>query len=137
MARHSPKENHFDAIKPIFLGTDSSEGKSPEMGKRESGKIFTTGAGSDPGVNNYRKSLNVETDSGEKEGEITPDVGTDPAGTAETGKRAENAEVKQKFKLEFMVDPEFLKKVEKIRSELSRKYPSGVSLEILFNIVVV
>ncbi|HMA76385.1 MAG TPA: HNH endonuclease signature motif containing protein, partial [Candidatus Krumholzibacteriaceae bacterium] len=60
----------------------------------------------------------------------------DPAGTAETDTRADNAEVKQKFKLEFMVNPEFLKKVEEIRSELSRKYPAGVSFEILFNIVM-
>ncbi|MDZ7859432.1 MAG: hypothetical protein U5O15_01980 [Candidatus Krumholzibacteriota bacterium] len=46
VARHSPRENYFDTIKPIFLRTAISEGKSPEMGKRESGKIFTTGAGS-------------------------------------------------------------------------------------------
>jgi len=99
-------------------------------------KRSTPDVGSDPGVNNYSKSFNVETDSGEKSAEITPDVETDPAGTAETDKRDEEAEVKQKFKLEFMVNPEFLKKVEEIRSELSRKYPSGVSFEILFNIVM-
>ncbi|MDZ7859635.1 MAG: hypothetical protein U5O15_03045 [Candidatus Krumholzibacteriota bacterium] len=127
VARYSPGENYFDTIKPIFLRTNSSEGKSPEIGKRESGKIFTTGAGSDPGVNNYSKSLNVETDSGKQGAKITPDVETDSA---------EEAEVKQKFKVEFMVDPEFLKKLERIRSELSRKYPAGVSFEMLFNIVM-
>ncbi|MCD6379667.1 HNH endonuclease, partial [bacterium] len=43
---------------------------------------------------------------------------------------------KQKFKLEFMVDPEFMKKFERIKSRISRKYPEGVNFEMLFTIVM-
>ncbi len=35
-----------------------------------------------------------------------------------------------------MVDPEFMQKLERIKSGLSRKHPEGVNFEMLFNIVM-
>jgi len=49
---------------------------------------------------------------------------------------SQEVELKQKFKLEFMVDPESMQKLERIKAGLSRKYPEGVNFEMLFNIVM-
>jgi 5-methylcytosine-specific restriction endonuclease McrA len=44
--------------------------------------------------------------------------------------------LEQKFKLEFTVNPAFLKKLEDAKALLSRKYPRGMSFEQLFEVVL-
>jgi len=123
VARHSPGENYFDTIKPIFLRTASSEGKSPEMGNRESGKIFTAGAGSRK--RDFSSAGNTSSD--------LPREDKESKNSAEYSKRFF---LKQKYKLRFAVDPEFLKKLKKIKSLLSTKYPNGINLEQVFDILM-
>jgi len=44
--------------------------------------------------------------------------------------------LEEKFKLQFAVDPEFMKRLKQIKSLLSTRYPEGVNLEKLFNIIM-
>jgi 5-methylcytosine-specific restriction endonuclease McrA len=44
--------------------------------------------------------------------------------------------LKKKFKLEFAVDPEFMKKLEEANAILSKKYPEGVPFEKLFEVML-
>ena len=85
--------------------------------------------------------LNVETNrrnsNNNNINEIDFSPGADTSSVKETSKEeTEGLELKQKFKLEFMVDPEFIKKLDRIKSQLSRKYPKGVNFEMLFTVVI-
>ncbi|MCD6379911.1 HNH endonuclease, partial [bacterium] len=90
---------------------------------------------------NSVKSLNVETNTCNCNNIITNEtdfclnVETNAAKEA-SKEETEEVELKQKFKLEFMVDPEFMKKLERIKSRLSRKYPEGINFEKLFSVVM-
>jgi hypothetical protein len=44
--------------------------------------------------------------------------------------------LEKKFKIEFAVDPDFMKKLEEAKALISKKYPCGVSLEQLFEVVL-
>jgi hypothetical protein len=83
----------------------------------------------------------------------TPDVGCEKS-TGYEGERAETAVggdartgcgapahmermlVTQKYKLEFAVDPEFMRDLERARNLLSAKYPDGIGFETLFGILL-
>jgi 5-methylcytosine-specific restriction endonuclease McrA len=45
-------------------------------------------------------------------------------------------ELEQKFKLEFSIEPGVMKKLEQARALLSKKYPSGLSIEMLFEFML-
>jgi len=104
-------------------------------------KKSTPDVGSDSDAQKNKMTPDVETDSCNcnnittKKTDFSPDVGSNSAKEANK-EETETVELKQKFKLEFMVDPEFLKKLEKIKSQLSRKYPEGINFEKVFNIVM-
>ena len=98
--------------------------------------------GTDSGTQGSGKSLNVETNPCNYNNDTTneinlcPDVETDSSGEVGSFEKTVKIELKQKFKLEFMVDPEFMKKLERVKSRLSRKYPGGINFEMLFNIIM-
>ena len=90
----------------------------------------------DSGIQNFDNSLNVETDSVTQSSGNSLNVETNSVKDAGSGKKTADVTLKQKFKLEFMVDPAFMKKLEKVKSRLSRKYPGGINFEMLFNIIM-
>ncbi len=88
------------------------------------------------GIQNFDNGLNVETDSVTQSSGNSLIVETNSVKDAGSGKKSADVTLKQKFKLEFMVDPAFMKKLEKVKSRLSRKYPGGINFEMLFNIIM-
>jgi hypothetical protein len=44
--------------------------------------------------------------------------------------------ITQKFQLQFAVDPRFMQKLERIRSMLSSKYPTKITFETLFDVLM-
>jgi 5-methylcytosine-specific restriction endonuclease McrA len=101
-------------------------------------KKLSQNIGNDTGSKNKAICLNVETKHRNCHNINTNK--TDTHLNTETnnakGANKEEIELKQKFKLEFMVDPEFMQKLERIKAGLSRKHPEGVNFEMLFNIVM-
>ncbi|MBD3179440.1 MAG: DUF222 domain-containing protein [Candidatus Latescibacteria bacterium] len=81
--------------------------------KPAAGKSTPTG-GSRINRKNYVKS-EIKSDS-------TPDVGS----------KDTRLEVERRFEIRFSAGEDFMKKLEKVKSLLSRKYPRGVNLELMF-----
>jgi 5-methylcytosine-specific restriction endonuclease McrA len=78
---------------------------------------------------NSSSSLNK---SGQK---FTADVGGKKLDTCGREQKQDSVLV-QKFKLEFAVNPDVMKKLEEVKSILSTKYPRGVSFEQIFEVML-
>jgi hypothetical protein len=123
VARHCPRENYYDTIKPIFIRTNkasNSDRDSAGLKETESGKKVTTGAGS------REVDLISETNTGLNLSFGKKDNKKEPEDT-------EGFTLEERFKLQFAVGPEFMQKLKLIKSLLSTRYPDGVNLEKLFN----
>ncbi|MBD3179593.1 MAG: DUF222 domain-containing protein, partial [Candidatus Latescibacteria bacterium] len=77
--------------------------------------------------------------------ESTPDVGSGKKSVGcsssdrsvrESREMEEGARVEKEYRLEFMVDEKTMEKIQKAKSVLSNKYPKGVNLELLFEVLL-
>ena len=57
-------------------------------------------------------------------------------GHAPGAERIERVRIEQKYAVEFTVEPEFMEKLERVKSLLSRKYPTGLSFEVIFTVLM-
>jgi hypothetical protein len=153
VARHRPAGVIRDRIKPVFV-------MNPDAGSGgDGGSVIGTGGGGIepvllPGAtagganvlsrgNNANTSLNIETErkidraSAPGEGRDTPSAGTD---TPDAGNDAraeyERVTVTRKFKIEFAVEPGFIAKLHKIKALMSSKFPNGIGLEQVIDMLM-
>lgn len=126
VARYKPGKDIKDRVRPIFVKT------TPETAPNAS-------KSSAPGNSNSRNiRLNPDNSKQENWGKFTTAGGGEKSaasqmhGLCNSGKTPpQNTFMKKKYKLEFTVDPECMKKVEEVKAILSKKYPEGVPLGIL------
>jgi hypothetical protein len=150
VSRYRPKRFLRDRVKPICLMT---EYPGPGDNSANDNKLHTTGP-----TDKCKASLTITPGAGSKckagltsivsgGGGVSGSSGTGGScsggGGSETGPSSvtgdqglEKVLITQKFKLEFAVDPAFMKKLARVRSLLSSKYPKGISFEMLFDILM-
>ncbi len=90
-------------------GENNKSSSDVEPGKKSVGELKSIGAGSD------------------NRGDSQKEINT---------KLEKKVILKNKYELRFMADPEFMDKLNKIKSLLSNKFPTGISLEALFDITM-
>jgi 5-methylcytosine-specific restriction endonuclease McrA len=121
LSRYSPKEKPRDRVQPIYVRT---------VGEPESDKKFTAGAGGKkvttfPSASGGGDKKNL-LDMLEEDKESGRDMDLD----------LPRVDIKRKFKLEFAVEPEFMKKVERAKALLSNSRKKSHDFESLFNILL-
>lgn len=118
VSRHKPKSSIRDRVRPVYVMTElqvsvdgSNTGTSGEAGSQPGGQIK----------------------SGKKS---TPNVGSEK--TPNSGEPATESRMvlEQRFKVEFGVDPEFIEKLERVRSLLSTKHHAKLEFEELFEVLM-
>ena len=138
VSRHRPKSSIRDRVKPVYVMTElrvqvddtrvrtSGEAAGQAGGDPETGEKSTPSAGSGKFPNSGDDG---ESAAGSK---ASPDSGK---GTVKPA--AERRMVlEQRFKVEFGVDPEFLEKLERVRSLLSTKHHAKLEFEELFSVLM-
>jgi 5-methylcytosine-specific restriction endonuclease McrA len=153
VARYRPGGRIRDRVKPVFVMSPvrahdaGSAPDDPRIKTGESGK--TSECTNNPsGKINTNSSADITT--GCKAGfTFTPDIGSEKSPNCkqnftdldgevgvERETEPERVAVEQRFKIEFTVKPEFMKKYNKIKAMLSAKHPDGPGFEDVFNILM-
>jgi hypothetical protein len=88
-----------------------------------------------PPASNGDSTNNSKSSSKESDQKFTADAGGKKVDTCRRAHFSSSA-LEQKFKLEFAVSPEVMKKLEEARALLSKKYPRGVSFAKLFEVML-
>jgi hypothetical protein len=120
VARYRPQSYLRDRVKTVFIQTPVD--------------ISVSSGQSGTDTINNRSSLdlrfgaeNQNESTGKSDQNLTADVGGRTFTTG-TGKHKKAATLEKKFKLEFAVETECMKKLEEAKAILSKKYPNGVPL---------
>ena len=110
VSRHKPKSSIRDRVRPVYVMTEL-----------------------EVPVDTSRVGTSIEAGSGKKS---TPNVGSEKS--PNSGKPATESRMvlEQRFKVEFGVDPEFLEKLERVRSLLSTKHHAKLEFEELFEVLI-
>jgi 5-methylcytosine-specific restriction endonuclease McrA len=142
VARFRPGKDIIDRVKPVFVSAlpqqaaDTSDGASHKFVNSDDGANQTSG-------NSRKSDNNPSGDSGVPDSGFSPhesmrnnsDISTATGGSrtraGAAGSRQQTPILKKKYKLEFAVEPECMKKIEEAKALLSRKYPEGVPLGII------
>ncbi len=145
VARYRPAKVIRDRIKPVFVmnpDTGIGSGGGSAGAESTSPPGTTPGCGNAPsGGDNANPSFNIET---ERKAGLTSALGAE-SGTQAAGRDAhgscaaaepERVVVTKKFKVEFAVEPKFIKKLDKIKVLLSPKFPKGLGFEQVIDILM-
>jgi 5-methylcytosine-specific restriction endonuclease McrA len=110
VSRHKPKSSIRDRVRPVYVMTEL---QVP--------------------VDTSRVGTSIEAGNGKKS---TPNVGSEK--TPNSGEPATESRMvlEQRFKVEFGVDPEFIEKLERVRSLLSTKHHAKLEFEELFEVLM-
>ena len=125
VSRYSPKPSPRDRVRPIYVMAEAVE----------SARKFTAGAGG----KKASTFSNVQGDNqiGERSQRTWMDVlEQDKENRRNQDRDLPRVDIKRKFKLEFAVEPLFMKKIERLRALLSNKHPKKLDFETLFDIVM-
>jgi 5-methylcytosine-specific restriction endonuclease McrA len=156
VSRHRPERHLRDRVRPVCIMTENTEsGIHPESAECMPGSggkstpaaaadtAGSTPAGAKTGFVNASPGLNnANAASGAKckaSLTFTPNIGSEKFpnfGNSNAEKKLERVEIKQKFQLQFAVDPEFMEMLDRIVSLLSTKYPTGITFEMIFTILM-
>jgi len=121
VARFKPGRDILERVKPVFVSTLLNQ-----SGNSRDGDSQTSGD-----ANEFVpcSALNNTT-------RINSDISTAAGGSknpaTSSGSLRQTSILKKKFKLEFAVEPECMKKIEEAKTLLSRKHPESVPLGLLF-----
>lgn len=142
VSRHEPGRFVRDMVKPVIFMTGSTDaGITPGNGG-VANVFFASGSTDELSPSRTpakcKASFTFTPNAGSKSSQHI-DKKSDRNRVSAACERPETAErvlLDEKFKIQFTVDPAFMEKLAKVRSLLSTKYPRGLNLETLFNIVM-
>jgi len=120
VARFKPGKDIIEKVKPVFV---SALVNPPANSRDSENKSSTSTKASNP-CSAPDASSHINSDKSTTAGGSRNSAGC-------SGTPQQTLIFKKKFKLEFAVDPECMKKIEKVKALLSRKYPNGVPLGLL------
>ena len=150
VARHRPEAFLRDRVKPVCIMTERPDDGSMDPEHSVSGGESPTHHTAPADCKaNLTCVLNggieeiptndsgVPADIKSQDEKGIPGAGKDPGGRrCVDADECEHVVITQKYKLEFAVDPEFMRKLARIRSLLSTKHPGGLDFEGLFGILM-
>ena len=143
VSRHRPESTLRDRVRPVCLMV-------PKVDKNDSSRFPGAGKKLSQAVDNKQDKnrglcsgiTGADRNSPGVDDSPSPSIpegasaATDPPLALGEGEDVERVVIKEKYKLEFAVDPAFMEKLKTIRSLLSTKHPRGMSFETLFEIVM-
>jgi 5-methylcytosine-specific restriction endonuclease McrA len=115
----------------------TSECSTENMGKSESHIMLTPSAGTKTAqvvmIASDKNPGSHASDRAELHDEMPC---SSQAGTSAADQIFERVAVEQKFKIQFTVNPEFMKRLAQVKSMLSTRYLTGINLETIFDILM-
>jgi 5-methylcytosine-specific restriction endonuclease McrA len=125
VARYHPRRAICDRVRTVFIKSYHDKPEAESEPKIESLK----------NNNEQGKHPNQKNSSPDNWGKFTSGAGGKKLDTCRDT-RTRQPVLEQKYKLEFAVNPAFMKKLEEAKALLSTKYPRGLSFEQLFEVVL-
>jgi len=124
LARYRPTNDLPDRARPVYI-------KKPAELSVAAGQAAVDVIKNSNSQNAHSAIMNQAHSAAKSAKIFTADVGGKIFATS-SEQRRQSPVLTKKFKLEFTVDPEFMKKLDEAKALISGKYPAGVTFEMLF-----
>jgi hypothetical protein len=125
VARYKSGKDFNDRVRTIFVKTPLEEvADTIAAHANDSGNKDRNHIRSNPDDSKHQNWVKSTTAGGGEKPAVIPKLGPGTSGNTITQKTV----LKKKYKLEFAVEPECMKKLEETKAILSKKYPKGVPL---------
>jgi 5-methylcytosine-specific restriction endonuclease McrA len=131
VARFKPGKDIIDRVKPVFVSTLLHKPANSHDGANQTSGNSRISENKPSGDTRAPDSSSTPHDSTRNNSGISTATGGSKHLAASNGSPRQTPILKKKFKLEFAVEPECMKKIEEAKALLSRKYPEGMPLGIV------
>jgi hypothetical protein len=130
VAMHNPGRKIRDRVRILFE-SEKADRIVQRPGANIGDQTIKQGPGSYPGEAAQQNWVKFTSAGGGKKSTVERAGASGGVSSADIAALHQKKILKKKFKLEFAVDPECMKKVKEAKALLSKKYPEGVSLGTL------
>jgi 5-methylcytosine-specific restriction endonuclease McrA len=155
VSRHRPERYLRDRVRPVCIMTENTR---TDVHPESAGCMTSSGGASTAAAADAAGSTHKDTNIGfvnapsgvnttnaapgskcKASLTFTPNIGSEKfprIHNAHGEKNLEGVEIKQKFQLQFAVEPDFMETLKRVTSLLSTMYPQGLTFEMVFTILM-